>query len=64
MFALRQRGETEAMAQTPDTNNPARGEDDRRAATNPAQDPAPRSPAADEEAVRKGQENLDRVTTK
>jgi hypothetical protein len=43
---------------------PKRGEDERRTATNPADDPAPRSPDADEEAVRKGQENLDRVTTK
>jgi hypothetical protein len=64
MFALRQRGETEAMAQTPDKHTPARGQDDRRAETNPAHDPAPRSPAPDEEAVRKGQENLDTVTTK
>ena len=45
-------------------SNPKRGEDDRRAGTNPAEDPAPRSPAPDEEAVRKGQENLDSVTAK
>jgi hypothetical protein len=64
MFALRQRGETEAMAQTPDKQAPQRGEDDRRAGTNPAHDPAPRSPAPDEDAVRKGQENLDSITAK
>lgn len=53
--------------QTPargDRQTPARGEDDRRTRTDPAQDPAPRSPAPDEEAVRKGQENLDSVTAK
>jgi hypothetical protein len=43
---------------------PKRGEDDRRTATDPAQDPAPRSPAADQDAVRKGEENLHSVTTK
>jgi hypothetical protein len=43
---------------------PQRGEDDRRTATNPAQDPAPRSPAPDHEAVRKGEENLQSVTAK
>ena len=64
MFALRQRGETEAMAQAQDNQNPQRGEDERRTATNPADDPAPRSPAPDDEALRKGEENLDRVTTK
>ncbi len=52
------------MAQTPDNNTPARGQDDRRSDTDPAQNPAPRSPAPDEDAVRKGQENLERVTTK
>jgi hypothetical protein len=63
MFALRHRGETEAMAQN-DNQNPQRGEDERRTNTNPADNPAPRSPAPDDEAVRKGQENLDSVTTK
>ena len=52
------------MAQTSDNNTPGRGEDERRTATNPAENPAPRSPAPDDDAVRKGQENLDSVTTK
>jgi hypothetical protein len=52
------------MAKAQDTQTPQRGEDDRRTPTNPADDPAPRSPAPDDEAVRKGQENLDSVTTK
>ena len=43
---------------------PARGEDERRADVDPSSNPAPHSPAADEEAVRKAEENLDRVTTK
>jgi hypothetical protein len=52
------------MAQTQENENPQRGDDDRRTTTNPAENPAPRSPAPDEEAVRKGRENLDSVTTK
>jgi hypothetical protein len=43
---------------------PKRGEDDRRVGTKPAEDPAPRSPSADEEAVRKGEENIHSVMTK
>ncbi len=38
-----------------------RGEDDRKGRVNPAENPAPSSPAPDEEAVRKGEQNLDRV---
>jgi hypothetical protein len=45
-------------------SSPKRGEDDRRTATNPAESPAPRSPAPDEEAVRKGEENIHSVTAK
>jgi hypothetical protein len=52
------------MAKAQDIQTPQRGQDDRRTPTNPADDPAPRSPAPDDEAVRKGQENLDSVTTK
>jgi hypothetical protein len=39
----------------------ARGQDDRTADVNPAENPAPQSPEADEEAIRKGEEILDRV---
>jgi hypothetical protein len=41
-----------------------RGQDDRRTKVNPADNPAPRSPVADAEAVRKGEENLDSVSAK
>lgn len=52
------------MAQTPDKQTPSRGEDDRRVGTDPAKNPAPHSPAPDDEAVRKGRDNLDSVTSK
>ncbi len=35
--------------------------DDRRSPVNPTQNPMPSSPVADEEAVRKGEETLERV---
>jgi hypothetical protein len=38
-----------------------RGSDDRRSPVNPADNPAPISPALDEEAVRKGEDVLERV---
>jgi hypothetical protein len=38
-----------------------RGRDDRRRPVNPADNPAPQSPEADHEAVRKGEETLERV---
>jgi hypothetical protein len=38
-----------------------RGTDERRAAVNPAQNPAPSSPEPDREALRKGEETLERV---
>jgi hypothetical protein len=38
-----------------------RGSDDRRGQVNPAEDPAPHSPESDQEAIRKGEENLARV---
>ena len=38
-----------------------RGEDDRTSDVNPAENPAPQSPEADEEAIRKGEEILERV---
>jgi hypothetical protein len=58
------------MNQTPDNRgappSPAsrRGQDDRRTEVNPADNPAPSSPDADTEAVRKGEASLDSVTTK
>lgn len=44
--------------------HPPRGEDDRRHTVDPASNPAPSSPPPDEEAVRRGEENLDSVTPK
>ena len=38
-----------------------RGEDDRRSQVNPADNPAPHSPEPDQEALRRGEENLDSV---
>jgi hypothetical protein len=51
-------------ADDPQTTPLARGKDDRRGDVNPADNPMPSSPQADPEAVRRGQENLDSVTTK
>lgn len=51
------------MSDTEHTS-PARGEDERRVTVDPASNPAPRSPAANEDAVREGQDKLDSVTTK
>jgi hypothetical protein len=66
MFRAAADGETQTMSNTENTQsqNAGRGEDERRGAVNPADNPAPSSPAADEDAVRKGQESLDSVTTK
>jgi hypothetical protein len=38
-----------------------RGTDERREAVNPAENPAPSSPEPDPDAVRKGEETLERV---
>jgi hypothetical protein len=38
-----------------------RGSDERKQAVDPAQNPAPSSPEPDEEALRKGEETLERV---
>jgi hypothetical protein len=38
-----------------------RGRDDRRGAVNPAESPAPHSPPLEENALREGEEKLDRV---
>ena len=38
-----------------------RGADERRATVNPAENPAPRSPEPDQEALDKGEESLERV---
>jgi hypothetical protein len=38
-----------------------RGQDDRRGDVNPASNPAPSSPEADERLVREGEETLERV---
>jgi hypothetical protein len=48
---------------TDEINQPhtPRGEDDRRGTVNPADSPAPSSPAPDEDAVRKGEESLERI---
>ncbi|MBV9311471.1 MAG: hypothetical protein JOZ73_11595 [Solirubrobacterales bacterium] len=39
----------------------ARGQDDRTGEVNPAENPAPHSPEPDEDAIRKGEEILDRI---
>jgi hypothetical protein len=38
-----------------------RGSDERRQPVDPAQNPAPRSPEPDQEAIRKSEETLERV---
>jgi hypothetical protein len=42
-------------------SGPARGADERRETVNPAENPAPRSPEPDHEAVKKGEETLERI---
>jgi len=39
----------------------ARGADERRETVDPAQNPAPRSPEPDQEAIEKGEEILERI---
>jgi hypothetical protein len=57
------------MTKTPDnTGNPEtttddRAKDGRRGTVNPAENPVPSSPEPDPEAVRKGRENLDSVSS-
>lgn len=63
-----------SMTNTPETHEPSdppfhstaesagrRGKDDRRGEVNPADNPAPTSPAPDKDAIRKGEEILQRV---
>ena len=40
---------------------PPRGQDDRRQRVDPSQNPAPSSPEPDKDALRKGEETLERV---
>jgi hypothetical protein len=71
MFGRLRAGETHGMSEREDTrvdqrasaSEPAvrRGSDDRRGTVRPGDDPAPVSPPPDEEAVRKGQDVLERV---
>lgn len=54
------------MTHTPKAPEPAepprrRGEDDRRGDVNPTDNPAPSSPETDVEALRKGEDTLERV---
>ena len=63
-FSLASMVRLRRMTQTPDKRFSPRGEDDRRTATNPAENPAPKSPPPDKEAVRKGEDNLHSVTSK
>jgi len=71
MFGTRGRGETQRMSEREATPNPPRqsivetagqrGTDDRRTAVRPGDDPAPVSPQPDDEAVRKGEDILERI---
>ncbi len=49
------------MSEREETHIYERGTDDRRGTVRPADDPAPASPAPDEDAVRKGEDVLERV---
>jgi hypothetical protein len=55
--------ETPDNAGNPGTTADDRAKDDRRATVNPVENPVPSSPEPDSEAVRKGRETLDRVTS-
>jgi hypothetical protein len=46
---------------TPGDTAGQRGTDERRETVNPAENPAPRSPEPDREALEKGRETLERV---
>jgi hypothetical protein len=73
MFRTRASGETDPMSEREKTqrrrehqvspNQPTtqRGADDRRGEVRPKDDPAPRSPAPDRDAVEKGERILERV---
>lgn len=74
-FGLRDIGKTRPMTGTPDGPSirqedrrdsigdvaGSRGTDQRTEQVNPAQNPAPSSPEPDREAVKKGEETLERV---
>jgi hypothetical protein len=71
MFGSLRAGETHGMSEREDTRTyqhasvfelaGRRGTDDRRGTVRPGDDPAPVSPPPDEEAVRKGEDVLERV---
>jgi hypothetical protein len=71
MFGTRRRGETGLMSerevapkeQRRSTSESAaqRGHDDRRSTVRPSDDPAPVSPTPDADAIRKGEEVLERI---
>jgi hypothetical protein len=71
MFGRLGHGETEGMSEREDTHidqrasaleqAARRGTDDRRGTVSPGDDPAPVSPPPDEDAVRKGEDVLERV---
>jgi hypothetical protein len=71
MFGSLRAGETHRMSEREDTHTyqratafelaGRRGTDDRRGTVRPGDDPAPVSPPPDEDAVRKGEDILERV---
>jgi hypothetical protein len=56
---MTQSDDTQQDRSPEDQNQPAR--DDRRGSVNPADNPRPSSPEADADAVREGEEKLERV---
>lgn len=52
---------TQDETQSSQKETTPRGADERREAVDPAQNPAPRSPEPDQEAVEKGEEVLERI---
>jgi hypothetical protein len=57
---MTQRDDTTQQGEHSHDQNPAR-RDDRRSAVNPADNPRPSSPEAEADAVRAGEEKLERV---
>lgn len=58
---MTQRDEATQQDQQSETQSDRAAGDDRRSAVNPADNPRPSSPEADADAVREGEEKLDRV---
>jgi hypothetical protein len=58
---MTERDETTTEGRESFLDSPRRGDDDRRSRRNPAENPAPRSPDPEPDALRHGEEKLNRL---